>query len=243
MLFIDHRSAIPLHIQVEGLLRQLVRQPKYQNGAMLPDEVRLATELGVSRGTVRLGVTKLVHEGLIERKAGVGTRVCNKHVESGIRAWRSFSREMASKGIAVENFHLKYKMVKIKPVVAAALQLADGQRVWQLERVRGWNMKPVLRTISWFHPRLGLKGDEKFSKPLYETLEERSGIRPHHAREDFTAVTSDTVESRLLQTPKGTPLLLRRHTVFDAGGRPFEYAEVRYVSSRFELTLDLKRGE
>jgi GntR family transcriptional regulator len=243
MLSIDHRSALPLHAQVESLLRRLIRQPEYQNGALLPDEVRLATELGVSRGTVRLGVTKLVHEGLIERKAGVGTRVCNSHVESGIRAWRSFSREMASKGITVENFHLKYRLVEIKPAVAAALQLDGRQRVWQLERVRGWNRKPVLRTLSWFHPRLGLKGDETFARPLYEILEERSGIRPHHARESFTAVTSDTVESRLLQTPKGTPLLLRRHTVFDAGGRPFEYAEVRYVSSRFELTLDLKRGE
>src|SRR5690349_16466468 len=118
MLTIDHGSNLPLHIQVEELLRQLIRKPVYQNGALLPDEVRLAAELGVSRGTVRLGVTKLVHEGLIERKAGVGTRVCNKHVESGIRAWRSFSREMASKGIEVENFHLSYKMVEIKPAVA-----------------------------------------------------------------------------------------------------------------------------
>ena len=49
--------------------------------------------------------------------------------------------------------------------------------------------------------------------------------------------------ARLLEVTKATPLLLRRHTVFDPGNRPFEYAEIRYVSSRFELTLDLRRGE
>jgi DNA-binding GntR family transcriptional regulator len=41
----------------------------------------------------------------------------------------------------------------------------------------------------------------------------------------------------------GSPLLLRCHTVFDASGRPIEYAEVQYVSSRFTLTLDLRRDQ
>ena len=46
----------------------------------------------------------------------------------------------------------------------------------------------------------------------------------------------------LLQLPIYlTPLLLRRHTVSDANGRPIEYAEVQYVSERFTLTLDLRR--
>ncbi len=243
MLSIQRGNAIPLHIQVENLLRELIRKPEYQKGALLPDEVRLACQLGVSRGTVRLGVTKLVHEGLIERKPGIGTRACNKHVESGIRAWRSFSREMAAKGIAVENYYSQYQMVDITPVVASALQLPKAGRLWQLKRVRGWKRKPVLQTISWFHPRLALKGTEQFSAPLYQVLEEHSGVSPHHAREEFSAVISDKLESDLLQTPKGTPLLLRRHTVFDSGNRPFEYAEVRYVSARFELTLDLKRGD
>jgi DNA-binding GntR family transcriptional regulator len=47
----------------------------------------------------------------------------------------------------------------------------------------------------------------------------------------------------LLRVPPGAPLLLREHTVFDPGNRPFEFAEVRYVSSRFTLTMDLRRGE
>ena len=57
------------------------------------------------------------------------------------------------------------------------------------------------------------------------------------------AVNADAQMSKLLDVSKGTPLLLRRHTVFDAGNRPFEFAEVRYVSSRFVLTLDMRRGD
>ena len=40
-----------------------------------------------------------------------------------------------------------------------------------------------------------------------------------------------------------TALSLRQHTVFDPGNRAFEFAEVRYVSSRFTLAMELRRGE
>jgi DNA-binding GntR family transcriptional regulator len=68
-------------------------------------------------------------------------------------------------------------------------------------------------------------------------------VRPHHAHEEFLASSADSRLARLLQVPRATPLLLRRHTVFDPGSRPFEYAEVRYVSSRFILTFETRRGE
>ncbi len=243
MLSINHESPIPLHAQVELLLRDLVQRPDYQKGALLPDEVTLAAKLGVSRGTVRSGISKLVFEGVLERKAGIGTRVSQRPFESGIRAWRSFTGEMASKGIAVTNFRLDYRSMKAPATVAEALQVPEDSEMWRLDRVRGWNGKPVLQTTSWFHPRLGLKGTEDFNRPLYEVIERASGVRPHHAREEFQAVNADARLSKLLQVSKDTPLLLRRHIVYDPGNRPFEIAEVRYVSSRFTLTLDMRREE
>jgi GntR family transcriptional regulator len=156
MLDLDRQSPVPLRAQVEALLRQLVQQPEYQKGALLPDEVALAARLGVSRGTVRSGISKLVFEGLLERKAGVGTRVASRSLESGIRAWRSFTREMAAKGIKVENFQQSYACVEASPEAAEALQVEPGTKLWRLGRVRGWNAEPVLHSTSWFHPRLRL---------------------------------------------------------------------------------------
>jgi GntR family transcriptional regulator len=240
MMRLDHSSAVPLRAQVEALLRELLHQPQYQQGALLPDEIRLARQLGVSRGTVRAGIVKLVYEGLLERKAGVGTRASSQHLESGIQAWRSFTREMESKGIKVENYRLDYRLAKASPPAARALQI-DGGEVWRLERVRGWDSKPVLSSSSWFHPRLGLNGAEDFSRPIYETLEAATGVRPARAREEFLAVRADSRRVKMLQVSRQEPLLLRRHIVFDAGNRPIEFAEVHYVSSRFTVTLDLRR--
>jgi GntR family transcriptional regulator len=241
VLSLDHSSPVPLRAQVEQLLRALIRQPEYQRGDLLPDEVTLARKLGVSRGTVRSAIQQLVFERLLERKPGIGTRVSSQQVESGIRAWRSFTREMEAKGITVENYRLDYSLVPVTEAAARALQCDVETRVWRLDRVRGWNGKPVLRSQSWFHPRLGLTGKESFSQPLYEALEAATGARPRHAREEFLAVIASSAMTRLLQVSRDTPLLLRRHTVFDAGDRPIEFAEVYYVSSRFELSLDLRR--
>jgi GntR family transcriptional regulator len=180
---------------------------------------------------------------VLERKAGVGTRASDRHFDSGIRAWRSFTREMAANGITVQNFRLDYSPAAPSAEAARALQMISGAQVWRLDRVRGWNGKPVLQSTSWFHARLGLKGDEDFTAPLYETLEAATGVRPHRAREEFLAAAAAAHTARLLHVDEGTPLLLRRHTVFDAGNRPFEFAEVRYVSSRFTLTMDMRQGE
>jgi len=243
MLNLDHRSPIPLRAQVESLLRSMALQPEYQKGGLLPDEMALAAQLGVSRGTVRSGISKLVFEGVLERKAGVGTRVSNRHLESGISAWRSFTREMASKGISVENFRLDYRLGKAGADAIRALHLEKGTLIWRLDRVRGWEGKPVLHSTSWFHPRIGLKGNEDTSKPVYEMIEGATGVRPSYAREEFSAVAADSRLARLLDVRQGTSLLLRRHAVFDQGNRPFEFAEVHYVSSRFALTLEMRRGE
>jgi GntR family transcriptional regulator len=243
VLNLDHGSPVPLRAQVEQLLRELVRLPEYHKGGLLPDEVALAAQLGVSRGTVRSGISKLVFEGVLERKAGVGTRISSRHLESGITAWRSFTREMASKGITVQNFRIDYQLKRAGVDAVRTLHLEEATSTWRLERVRGWEGKPVLQTTSWFHPRIGLKGNEDTSKPLYEMIEAATGVRPSYAREEFSALGADSRLARLLDVRNGTPLLLRRHTVFDQGGRPFEYAEVHYVSSRFTLTLEMRRGE
>jgi DNA-binding transcriptional MocR family regulator len=84
---LKRRPGSPLYLQVEEFLRGLIRLRPFENGEFLPDEVTLAKELGVSLGTVRNSLSRLVNEGMLERKAGIGTRVIRRPVESGIVAW------------------------------------------------------------------------------------------------------------------------------------------------------------
>ncbi|MCY1366195.1 hypothetical protein D9M69_530770 [compost metagenome] len=50
---IDHTIKMPLRIQVENLMRQLINSPEYKNGALLPKEAEPANRPGVSRTIIR----------------------------------------------------------------------------------------------------------------------------------------------------------------------------------------------
>src|SRR5690606_5817797 len=91
---INHKSKLPLHFQVEELLRELIEQPNYKKGEFLPGEVELSKLLGVSRNTIRQATNKLEYEGLILRKKGYGTKVAEKSFTTQLDSWHSFTQEM-----------------------------------------------------------------------------------------------------------------------------------------------------
>ena len=241
LLPLRHDGGLPLHRKAEQAIRELATHPEYVQGGLLPDELTLASRLGVSRGTVRAALSRLVTEGCLERKAGVGTRVVRRLTESAIGAWRSLSTEMARQGIRVEMFRCQLAEVAAPQEVAAALRIAPGTRLQRLDRVRGWDGKPVLRSRSWFHPRVHFDSTEDFSRPLYTIVEETTGLTAERASEAFEAAAATAVLAKDLEIRNGTPLLFRRHTVFDASERPLEFAQIHYVSRRFTLTLDVRR--
>ena len=219
----------------------MMKLPKFKNGGLFPDELTLANQFGVSRGTVRVSLARLVSQGLLERKRGVGTRVLGAPAESSISEWRSFSQEMAARNIAVECFFQDVRHFAATATVARALQIAEGTEVLRLDRVRGWEGQPVVYSRSWFHPRLQLAESANFSRPLYDLIQEVTGTVVESARDELSAVHAPAAMARRLKIRAGEPLLRRCHTVYDKGKRPVEFAEVHYLSARFTLTLDLKR--
>ena len=230
---LDRSNGVLLHVQIERLLREMISRPPYSSGALLPDELTMASRLGVSRGTVRESILNLVHEGFLERRKGVGTRA----VQTGLVDWASLTGEMRRKGIKVQSFLLEVSEKTVKGKIADALQVPVGTGVKFLDQVRGWDDRPVLQSRSWFHPRLELSGKEDFRRPLYKLLKEETGVVADHAREEFLAVMADGAIARRLKVKKGTPLLLRRRTSFDSQDRPIEYAEIHYDTGDVSLTL------
>lgn len=240
ILRLDHESPLPLHAQAEQLLRELIERAEYREGGLLPDEVSLSRSLGISRNTLRSAIGRLVAEGRLERKAGVGTRVIEPKVHSGIGAWHSFTREMEAKGIRVESHSLSARVLPAPAEAARALQLDPDSEVLCLDRVRGWEGQPEVHFRSYFHPRLALTNRDDFSQPLYELIRERCSIVADQSIEELTAVAADRRLARLLGVKIGAPLLRRDRTVLDTGRRPMEYAIVHYRCDRFTLTLNLR---
>lgn len=240
---IDQTSQVPLHAQVEKMLRLMIREPIYQKGKLLPPETELAMRLGISRSTLRAGIDKLVYEGLLIRKRGHGTRVVPPGTRtSRLELWESFTREMAAQGVTVQTFCLRYGLRSAPAEVAEAFSIDRGTRIYALERHRGFEGKRVVHFLSWFHPRLNLTGKEDFSRPLYEVLDEACHVYPQYSHERITAVAAGKKLAKALDVAAGAPLLRRERNVTDPGDRPIEFAINHYRTDRFEYTIDIKRG-
>lgn len=238
---IDHKSPIPLHSQVEELIREMHRDPDYREGKLLPNEVELAKQLGISRNTIRQATNKLVYEGVLVRKKGVGTRFADTEVDTRLNNWLSFSQEMRAKGLEVKNYRIDSHWVMSEKGIAQFLQIPEGTKVLQMDRLRGTPEGPFVMFHSWFHPRIGLTGEEDFSRPLYEILEKDYSTIVKVSREEISAVSADEETADLLNISPGAPILKRVRMVYDPGNRPVEYNTGYYRGDSFTYKIESER--
>ena len=235
-------SPIPLHAQIEDYLRKLIAQDDYKNGEkLLPKEVMLSKRLGVSRNTIRQAINKLVIEGHIERKKGVGTRVVRKRISTRLDKWTSFTKEMRNQGIDVVNYMVKTSNVYPDNQVSASLSINPDKKVLKLEKIRGSKDAKYLYSVSYFHPRTEVSSDDNFDVPLYDLLEKDHDIIVATSKERLSAVKADDEVCSLLEVEEGTPVLKRERLVTDLGNRPVEYNLVYYRTEFFTYDINIKR--
>lgn len=230
----------PLHREAERRIRSLIGQPEYRDGALLPNEVGLAAKLGISRHTLRVAIGRLVNEGLLTRTAGLGTRVQQQPARTDVRAWSSFTREMEQLGIEVVNFAQEWSW-RVPPVeIAEKLGVETGVPVPHLLRVRGWEGRPAVVAESWLHPRLGLTGEEDFSRPLYEVVQRVGAVRPTRSIEEISVASATAPLTKLLAVKTGQPLLTRKRLVLDAANQAIEFNINSYRPDAYVLHLQLE---
>ena len=240
-LKIDHNSPVPLHYQVEELLRKLIELPEYKNGGFLPKEVEFAKRLGISRNTIRQATNKLEYEGLLVRKKGVGTKVSQNSVTTSLDSWHSFTQEMSEKGVVFLNFLIETKWVKADVKIAAFMQIPVETEVLCLVRLRGFEDGPFVYFESYFHPRIGLTGKEDFTRPLYDIIEHDYHVVPSISSERIRAKSASAITAKRLRIGRGDPVLVRERFVSDPGNRPIEYNIGFYIAEKFTYTIDIKR--
>lgn len=240
-LAIDHKSVLPLHLQVEEMLRKMIAQPEYQNGKLLPNEVHIAKKLGISRNTVRQAANKLVQERLLVRKKGVGTKVAKNSLTTRLNKWSSFTHEMDEKGVTFKNYSIRVSWVVADKEICSLFNIKEKTKVIKLERLRGLNKGPVVYFISYFHPRTGLTEKEDFSKPLYERLEKEHNITVAVSKEGISAILANKKLAEKLNIKVGDPILFRKRVVCDPGDRPIEYNLGYYRADSFTYTIDIAK--
>jgi len=240
-LTVDPKSNIPLHKQVEELIRELISQKEFKEGKLLPKEVYLSKILGISRNTIRQATNKLVHENLLIRTKGVGTKVAPSLMSTGLENWYSFSQEMHTRGLDFLNHEIEVSWIVSNADISNQLDIEKGSKILKLVRLRGLKNKPMVLFVSYFHPRIGLTGSEDFTLHLYDILEKEHQAVPANSKEEISAILATNELAQKLRINNNDPILFRKRLVSDVANRILEYNFCYYLASDFKYEITIKR--
>jgi len=209
-------------------LREDIQQGKYTPGEQLALEKEMCQQYGVSRITIKRAVDELVKQGLVVKRRGSGTFVKSLKDEDvkELSMANQFSGFAATfKGRKVTSKILKFEIIHPTAEVAAKLQLAVDDFVYDIIRVRLLDDQPVVVEYTQMPIQLitGLKR-QTLEKSIYSYIEEDLGYKIQSAHRTVRAVMPTPEEHEQLQIEGVLPLLEVTQVAFLDDGRPFEYS-------------------
>lgn len=226
------------------LMRDEITRGELAGGTLLPGEIRLAEQHGVSRVTIRRALDALAQEGLIERRPGSGTRVTDASSQRAAIAadFATLMPQLVRMGQQTTARLLAYAYVPAPPLVAEALRLPEGGRVQRAVRVRKMDDAPFSHLTTHVPEDIAQNFSETdlAATPLFRLLE-RAGIQVDHASQSISASLATPDVAEALDVSVGAALISLTRVVFDASGRGVEHLAALYRPDRFRLDMTLNR--
>jgi len=242
---LQRTSPVPLYFQIAEGLRARIETGALRAGDQLDNEVELSRALGVSRPTVRQAIQRLVDQGLVIRRRGVGTVVLGHRIRRPL-AMTSLYDDLTVAGRCPATTVLAVKTVPAGATVGAALSIDVQSLALYVERLRSVDGAPLAVLRNWFPPDLleaGTLTRELSSDGLY-SLFRKNEIIVCSADQTITARKATAREARLLRAAAGSTLLTMVRTAYDTTARPVEYGSHVYLASEysFEMRLPVPGG-
>jgi GntR family transcriptional regulator len=238
---LDKDLPIPLYYQLKLALMKAIESGQLQPGQQLPNELQLADHYGISKITVRQALQGLESLGYIRREHGRGTFVRKLKVDQGPHELTSFSEEMRRRRASPTSRVLEGAVRKAEGRVAEALEVAIGEPVFVLKRLRLADGEPM--SVQTAHILLnlvpGLEKEELENQSLYQVLQARYGLQPARARETYFAVRAKAPAARLLGIAAGSAVFDVERITFLPNGKPFEFVQSTVRGDRYNIILEL----
>lgn len=214
----------PLYVQVRAVILERIENGIWKPGALLPSEIALGRELGVSQGTVRKGLDSLVRDQLLVRRQGSGTFVAD-HTPADVlfRFFKVYTQ--TGERVLPSSRDVRVRRGKATKREAGMLKLLANAEVIRVARTRLTGERPIIREVivvpAAMFPDLGANGS--VPNTLYDLFQHQYGVTVSHAEERIEAVAAPAREARHLDLDTGAPLLKIDRLTLGLGDRPIEW--------------------
>lgn len=226
------------YIVIHDKIKEEIDKGIWQVGQRLPSERDLADEFGVSRMTLRQGITLLVEEGVLQRRIGSGTYVASTRVQEKMRGTTSFTEIIQRQGKTPSSQLLSYVRVVPNMKEASLLGLAEGEMIIRMERVRFADQVPVVYEVASIPERL-IRNMSKadVTNHFFQTLID-NGYRIGRSQQTIYARLASDKVAKHLHIHKNQAILALKQVSYLEDGQAFEYVNSQYVGERFEFYLE-----
>ena len=234
----------PRYIVLADMLRRRIEAGEFRPGERVPSEAELASANGVSRGTVVRAIEKLVSDGIIHRRQGVGSFVARPSLHRQPGKLLSFSRSASARGLTSQQ-----ELIAFGPASPErARQFRCDAPAVYLDRLRSVDGVPcaVHRSIIPMAVASRLdalcdSGEALRSAPdfsLYAALE-AGGFRVVEAMERISARLAGGEDGRHLGVEASSPVMAVFRRSYDATGRLVEAVEAVYLGEYYSYDVRL----
>lgn len=237
---------MPLYETVLESMREKVSSGEWARGEIIPREVDLCEQYGVSRSTIRMAMARMVNDGMLTRVKGVGTYVANtERLQTTTLFLSSFARDLESRGIAVCTELLSFCTVPAIPHINSKLMLASDAHLLRITRLRyqdkAFDKGPLVLTTSYFPAKMQdfLQNVDLEHTPLYRALKDH-GYERKFFEKHLSAQTLSDRDCHLMGVSPGSLAISITSTTLDQHQKELEYTISLYPIAKNEFELKIK---
>ena len=242
---LDGARAEPLFVQLKTLIQNWISSGEFSPNERIFSERELSEMYHISRQTVRQAINELVLRGILFRQPGKGTYVAQDKVNADLVHVGSFINMLRGKGKSIQTEIIIHNEVVSPPFARELLQLAEGEIVEYLVRVRYLDNDPVAIHKSYLHPDICTADeisniDKNCSLSNY--INSISGLVVLGSEETLEPTIANSYEAELLGIKKGAPLQLIEGRLFVQNHKPIECHKSLYRGDKFRFNLNGRSG-
>lgn len=237
------RGRVTLTDSIVEALTQAIESGTYRPGSPLPSEPVLSEQMGVSRPTLREALRLLEERGLIQRKHGKGTFVRERPILKELNQNFGITSMIRAAGYTPSTGESTVVASQADADIASRLGLEEGAPIWQVERLRLADGRPVVYSVDLIAEAILSREDVDAiahgkENSFYSVLHKRGGLTISRGVADLAPCKTTPRLRSLLEVKQGVPLLCIRQVDFDQRGRPviysIEYHAADWVTFRLE---------
>jgi GntR family transcriptional regulator len=229
-------------------LREEIESGRYTLGSLLPTEFEISAQFNVSRATVREAMRQLQADGLVSRRAGVGTRVTSPRPTSHYTQSGSSIEDFVSDGDKIRLVPEEMRDIVAGDELAAFLRCSPRQGFLYVRGVvvsaeAGDGSLPFYSVEVWVAAAFaGIRDRISTHRGLVAKLvEQQYGERVSEIHQSIGAVLVEQRLAKRLRVASGSPALRFQRWYYGSEAWPFQVTVSVRPAERFTYDTRLVR--